>query len=170
MKIENLVVGELRTNCYIVSNEFDEVIIIDPGDEFEKIVECINGRNVIGVLITHSHYDHIGALGDLEKLYGLVHNTFPVSGFDFSVIKTPGHLFDSLSFYFEKDKVMFTGDFLFKGTFGRTDLPGASNLDMIASLSDIKQYPGDIIIYPGHGSSTTLCNEFNNIDNYIEYL
>ena len=60
-----------------------------------------------------------------------------------------------------EDKVIFTGDFLFAGSIGRTDL-GGSDVDMKKSLEKIKKYDKDIVIYPGHGPSSTLDIEFKN--------
>ena len=63
---------------------------------------------------------------------------------------------------------MFTGDFIFKGTIGRTDI-GGSDKDMIKSLKMIMPYPDDIKIYPGHGDSTTLGVEKQNIKSMLDY-
>ena len=84
-----------------------------------------------------------------------------VRDFNFSVLNMPGHTSDSICFYFYEDKVMFTGDFLFKGSIGRCDL-GGSEQDMFKSLERIKEYDSNIKIYPGHGESTTLKKEFNS--------
>ena len=66
MKIEKLVTGILNENCYILSINND-VIIVDPGDDYLKIKEKINNKNILAVLITHYHFDHIGALNDLKE-------------------------------------------------------------------------------------------------------
>lgn len=170
MKIETVVVGNLQTNCYIVTNKENEIIIIDPGDEVNKIESVINNRLVKGILITHSHFDHIGALKPLEDKYKIKHNNFIIDNFDFEVIETPGHYYDLKTFYFKEEKIMFTGDFLFKGTCGRVDLQGSSVEDMKNSLIKIKKYPEYITIYPGHGEKSTLKEEKNIIDLYINYF
>ena len=59
----------------------------------------------------------------------------------------------------KEEKVMFTGDFLFYGSIGRTDFPGGSNEKMASSLSKIVKYPADIVIYPGHGKSSMIREE-----------
>lgn len=88
--------------------------------------------------------------------------------FNFKVIFTPGHSWDSKTYYFEEDKIMFTGDFIFKGTIGRTDL-GGSDKDMMKSLKMIMTYPDDIVIYPGHGEATNLGVEKQNIKSMLDY-
>lgn len=168
MQIEKLVVGSLRENCYIVTNKNNDCLVIDPGDEAKKIINAIGNKKVVGILITHFHFDHIGALDELEKLYNVKNNDFNIKEFSFEVIKTPGHRFDCLTFYFKEESVMFTGDFLFKSTYGRVDLEGSNVLDMKKSLEIIKKYPNDINIFPGHGSSTTLNAEKTNIEVYLK--
>lgn len=75
----------------------------------------------------------------------------------------PGHTNDSLSYYFYKENIMFTGDFIFAGSIGRTDLGGNSN-DMKNSINKIKKYSDNIKIYPGHGDTTSLIDEkVNNV-------
>ena len=75
LKIENLVLGRLRTNCYIVKKN-NKCIIIDPGDEAEKIIEACKGYEVEEILVTHHHWDHILALKEIEEQYHLKHNVF----------------------------------------------------------------------------------------------
>ena len=149
-------------NCYIVEKD-DKCIIIDPGDEAEKIIKEID-KKVVGILITHHHFDHVGALDEIKNKYKVDVNNFKIDGFDFEVIKTPGHTSDSLTFYFKKDNIMFVGDFLFKNGIGRTDLPTGNDEDMIKSLKMIFNYPLETIIYPGHGEPSKLIDEK---DNYI---
>lgn len=167
MQIEKIVVGALEENCYIVSN-CDEVLIVDPGDEFFKIKSKIENRKVVGVLVTHHHFDHIGSLDEVLKyyqvpLYDFYHTEekkYNVLSFHFRVIKTPGHSIDSITFYFEKEKVMFVGDFIFQGSIGRCDLDGGNFNEMKKSIQKIKEYKDDnILLLPGHGNQTTLKNE-----------
>lgn len=165
MKIDRVVVGSYLENCYIVSQD-NNCIIVDPGDSFEKIDKKINGMNVLAVLITHHHFDHIGALDELKKYFGIEENV--KSGmFDYEVIETPGHTSDSRSIYFKNEKVMFTGDFLFYRSIGRTDLDTGSDIDMIKSLENISKYPDDVTIYPGHGPKSILGREKNNFKYYF---
>ena len=168
MKIETLVVGFLKENCYIVTKE-DKTIIIDPGAESKRIIEFCKNKNVVGVLITHHHFDHVGALRDVENHFGIKEGN-EIPGINYEIIETPGHASDLKTYYFKEDKVMFTGDFLFRGTIGRTDLPTSSNEDMKESLEKIKKYPGNTKIYPGHGKSTVLGDETSKFTEYLQIL
>lgn len=70
MELIKVVVGELQENCYILINENNEAIVIDPGDEKEKILDVLSTKKVVGLLVTHYHFDHIGALDYLKDKYG----------------------------------------------------------------------------------------------------
>ena len=166
LKIEHLVLGRLRTNCYIVKKD-NKCIIIDPGDEAEVIKEACKDYEVEEILVTHHHFDHILALEELEKTYQVKHNTFLRKTFKYEVIKTPGHASDSLTFYFKEEKIMFTGDFLFYHTIGRCDLETSSIEDMKNNLVKISKYPDDILIYPGHGRPSVLGEEKKYFDQYF---
>ncbi|MBM3193258.1 MAG: MBL fold metallo-hydrolase [Chlamydiae bacterium] len=74
-------------------------------------------------------------------------------------IHTPGHSLGSVLFYFREQKVLFSGDTLFKGTYGRVDLPRSDKEKMKVSLEKIKKFPDDVVVYPGHGGSTTIGRE-----------
>ena len=165
MQIEKVVVGSLETNCYIVTQN-DKTIIIDPGDEAEKIIKACSNKKVVGVLVTHHHFDHITALKKIED-YFQVKESLNIPGFNFEIIKTPGHTSDSLSYYFPEEKVLFSGDFIFFHTIGRTDLPTGSAIEMQKSLEMISKYPDDIKIYPGHGLETTLGKEKARFKDYF---
>lgn len=158
MNIENLILGNLNTNCYILKKD-NKCLIIDPGDNANLIKEKCEGFIVEEILVTHHHWDHILALEELENFYHLKHNSFLRKTFKYEIIKTPGHANDSLTFYFPSEQIMFTGDFLFYRTIGRCDLETSSISDMQKSLSTISNYPDNIIVYPGHGKSTILGEE-----------
>lgn len=166
MNIKCIPVGELQANCYIVTNEKKEAIIIDPGAEPEKIEKHLKELKVVGILLTHHHFDHTGALPFFEEKYHVKHNVY-IKEFEYEIFHTPGHSRDSFTFYFKKEKIMFTGDFLFSGTIGRMDLPTGSMEDMKNSLEKIAKFPDDITIYPGHGPSTTLEKEKQNFRYYF---
>ncbi len=165
MNIKRVVVGPLEENCYIVENN-NKCLIIDPGDDVDKIINNIK-YSVVGILITHYHFDHIGALDELKEKYNIDENNYNIKDFDFEVIKTPGHTSDSKTYYFKDNNIMFVGDFIFKDSIGRMDLPTGSVLEMKNSISKILKYPSNTILYPGHGDSTTIGNEKKNLDNYF---
>lgn len=165
MQIEKVVVGSLNTNCYIITKN-NKTIIVDPGDEEKKIINACKGKNVVGILVTHHHFDHITALKKIED-YFHVKESLDISEFNYEIIKTPGHTSDSISYYFPEEKVFFSGDFIFFHTIGRTDLPTGSEEDMQKSLELISKYPNDIKVYPGHGLETTLGKEKENFKYYF---
>lgn len=163
MHIDRVVTGLLEENCYILEKD-NKLLVVDPGDDIDKINKVINNREVLKVLITHKHFDHIGALSYFDKSL-VINNTlsdYKIGPFEFSIITTKGHTKDSVSYYFKEEKVLFSGDFLFKGTVGRCDLEGGNFNEMKESITKIKEYPKDITIYPGHGESTTLEEEIKN--------
>lgn len=182
-----LVLGEYRTNCYIVCPEGSgRCVVIDPGYEPDTILgKCEElGLTVEAILLTHGHFDHVGAVRELAadtgcrvylnpaetamptmltagKLYytdelsdGL---TFTAAGMDFSVLSTPGHTPGSVCLI--TDKILFSGDTLFAGSCGRTDLPGGDFDQMRSSLARLAALEEDYWVLPGHGESTTLASE-----------
>ena len=169
MDINVVVTGYLDENCYILSKN-GKCLIVDPGDDYNDIVKAVGDNKVLGILITHSHFDHIGALRNflvkrsikIFKRSNLEEKEYEIEDFKFKCIYTPGHSKDSVTFYFEEDKVMFIGDFIFKDSIGRTDLPGGSDVEMQESIKKILEYPDDIKLYPGHNSNTTLGEEKKN--------
>lgn len=171
MHIEKIVTGYLEENCYIVYGEDKKTIIIDPGSDEAKIEKIIINKElkVNTILVTHYHFDHIGALEYLTKKYkpkiidfNNADTTVKCAGYIINVIPTYGHTDDSVSFYFEDENVMFTGDFLFKGSIGRYDFDNSDLMEMQNSIKLIKTYPENIKVYPGHGPRTTLKTEFKN--------
>ena len=168
MKIKTVKVGYLETNCYIVSDD-SSCLIIDPGDEVDKIINEIGNLKPVGIIITHYHFDHIGALKKLVDKYNLKiidykleEKEYKIDNFKFKIIHTKGHDNTCITIYFEKEKIMFVGDFIFKDTIGRIDLENSNELDMFESITKIKKYPNDMILYPGHGEITNLGYEKEN--------
>jgi glyoxylase-like metal-dependent hydrolase (beta-lactamase superfamily II) len=166
MNIKIVKVGYLETNCYILKKN-NKALIIDPGDEYQKIKNELKNLIPLAILITHHHEDHIGALNRFKNIKILDNNNieekeYQIEDFKFKVIKTKGHTNDSISFYFEKEKIMFVGDFIFKNSIGRTDLKSGNEEEMKKSIDRIKEYPEEIEIYPGHGEKTNLKEEIKN--------
>ncbi len=172
MNIKRIIVGEFKANCYLAESA-GELIIIDPGDEVEKIAtEIVRFKtSPRSIILTHHHFDHIGAVQNIAgqlKIPIFIHEkekkyiNFPESNYlkegdevrvgdeVLQVINTPGHTPGSVCLLGEK--VIFTGDTLFKDGYGRTDFPGGSSDDMDKSLERLKKLikPG-ITIFPGHG-------------------
>lgn len=166
MQINIVKVGYLETNCYVLVNN-NKCLIIDPGDENDKIINEIKNYEVVGILITHRHFDHIGALHDILEIYkvpvfefnNVEEKEYKIDEFKFRVIYTKGHTSDSISFYFLNENIIFSGDFLFKNTIGRTDLETSNYNEMLKSISKIKEYDNNIYVYPGHGDMTLLGHE-----------
>ncbi|NMA07457.1 MAG: MBL fold metallo-hydrolase [Ruminococcaceae bacterium] len=183
MKIDVLHVGFLGTNCYIVTDKNKIGAVIDPGEEGDKIIRFIekNGIDCRFVLLTHGHFDHVGALKevlsatgaklvassadsenemtpDIEAVEGLV---VKVGDMDFKVLSTPGHSKDSVCYLTEE--ALFSGDTLFFESIGRTDFPGGDFGEMKKSLKKLRDMEiDDIAVYPGHGASTDLKYEREN--------
>lgn len=166
-EVKKLEVGYLKENTYIFRID-DKAMIVDPGSDPKKIIKEVGNLDLVGILVTHRHFDHIGALEEIKSLYNVdvydyknvEEKGYTNSVFEFDIIFTPGHTTDSIVFYFKKQNIMFTGDFLFKGNIGRCDL-GGSVTDMNKSIEKIKKYP-NCIVYPGHGESTTLFEEIKS--------
>lgn len=168
MNIKCIETGYLNENCYIVEDEND-CLIIDPGDDYDLIKSNID-KNVLAVLITHRHFDHIGALSNLINDYNCQifdkntcnEETYKLNNFSFNVIFTPGHSMDSITFYFYRDKIMFVGDFVFKGSIGRCDLDGGNMSMMKDSINKLKKFDSSVVLYPGHGELTSIKDEIND--------
>ena len=168
MKMLELVVGKLETNCYILYED-GKCLIVDPGAEEDNIIKRMEKLKVtpIGILLTHNHFDHTMCADTLSSFYkvpvydykNLFEGPKRIGPFSFEIIYTPGHSNTSLTYYFKDYNLMLVGDFIFKESIGRVDLPGGNYQDMIASLEKIKKYDDKIELYPGHGDKTTLGHE-----------
>ncbi len=166
MNIEKVITGTLEENCYILIKN-NTCLVVDPGADYQKIKEKIGDNKVLGVLITHSHFDHVGALRNflskksvkIFKKSNTQEKEYNLGEFHFKCIYTPGHSSDSITFFFEEINSMFVGDFIFKDSIGRCDLPTGDINQMNQSLEKIKQYSDSITIYNGHGEKTTLGQE-----------
>ena len=173
MRVCVLSSGSKGNSTYVETK--NHKILIDIGTSslyVEKALKEINVNpsDIDVLLITHSHVDHIGALRNfltkrsikIFKRSNLEEKEYTVGDFKFNCILTPGHSKDSVTFYFKEENTMFIGDFIFKDSIGRTDLPGGSDIEMKESITKIKEYPNDTILYPGHYESTTLGYEKEN--------
>jgi glyoxylase-like metal-dependent hydrolase (beta-lactamase superfamily II) len=192
MHIKAIPVGQLETNCYVVTDEDTmECAVIDPGDESNTILDYLEDNHLKCrvILITHGHYDHVGAvLPVMEETGATVYinaedsdsrprsegTKFPlpeggkfydegdevkVGSLTFRVMRTPGHTPGGVTLIC--GDAVFCGDTLFAGSCGRTDLPGGDMDEELRSLKRICLLPGDYEVYPGHMDATTLERERN---------
>ena len=188
MQVHTLALGAYQTNCYIVQNE-DRCFLIDPGYEAARILSFLEekGLKADAILLTHGHFDHVGAVRELAaeldcKVY--IHEgdlslppqftagalyytdlykggiTIEAAGLDVFVRHTPGHTPGSVCLLVEN--VLFSGDTLFAGSCGRTDLPGGDWSAICESLRRIARMPGNFKVCPGHGDATSLSFERKN--------
>ena len=188
MNIQIVPVGELQENCYILSwDGKNEAVLIDPGDEPDKILTALGNLKPVAVLLTHGHHDHTGALSTFAHLPIYIHpedarlqqqkqfsagsyavdiasrpkptdevsdgQILKLASITFQVLHTPGHTRGSVCYRAGDD--IFTGDTLFDGDYGRTDLPGGSMAQMRQSLRMLLSLHG-CHAYPGHGSNMII--------------
>ena len=112
------------------------------------------------------HEADIPIAQDMQRQYDLfgihaIAQPFPMeriqnTDFSFQILETPGHTPGSVCLYWEKEKVLLSGDTLFQMGYGRTDLPGGNMHQLIMSLESLFALPADVRVYPGHGDSTTI--------------
>jgi glyoxylase-like metal-dependent hydrolase (beta-lactamase superfamily II) len=220
--IHQIIVGNLATNCWIYPLDnmpengqpagFSPCAVIDPGEEGGRIIALLDQLKLFPsyIILTHGHFDHIGAVSTLAKEYrrrcgdGVtiaiheadaeylgpdaysVHNRGIKAVFgnsvsietllepqpspdkllkegdtlgQLSVLHLPGHSPGSIALWDKEAGVMFTGDTLFCGGWGRTDLPGGDDKQLYASLTRLFAMNGDIRAYPGHDGITTIGQE-----------
>ena len=197
MKVKSIIVGPIKSNCYIVYDEkSSDAIVIDPGDEAGKIMREIDEDHlkVHYIVCTHGHFDHIGAVAEVKKETGAkvainkkdieiykhagelaaswgLHIVEPpepdllvedgdeivVGSLQFKVFITPGHSPGGICLYGQG--VLFTGDTIFAGSVGRTDLYGGDMEELKKSFVRLISFPSDTEILPGHGSSSTIKEE-----------
>jgi hydroxyacylglutathione hydrolase len=185
--------GPVATNCYIVRPEpgAPQAAVLDPGGDASMLraeLEAM-GAECGAILITHSHWDHLGAVADLAESTGasvympaveapvlarpdafypdvairpyradvLVEGgeTVEVAGIPFETVSVPGHSPGHVAYYAER--ALFSGDVLFAGSVGRTDIPFGdwdALVDSIRAL--VARYAPETVVYPGHGPETTL--------------
>jgi hydroxyacylglutathione hydrolase len=197
MEVRTFTVGMVQENCYLFRRDgSDRALIVDPGEEAPRLLEAIHqlGVSVDGILITHTHFDHIGAVAPVAEATGAevwvpevekgvladINSYVPwpefgpfesyeaehtleggdrleLAGFEIDVLATPGHSPGHVTFSLPDERAVFSGDVLFQGSVGRTDLPGGdwpTLLDSIRSL--VEALPGETTVYPGHMGVTTL--------------
>lgn len=191
---QQLVVGSLKCNCYLVGDPATrDAIVIDPGDEPDDILAAAarHDLHLVAVVATHAHLDHVlGAeaiwqrtgvpfhlhVDDLSLLASLKGpdlgparlpevdrhladgDELGAGSLRLGVLHTPGHSPGSVSLL-APDEAVFTGDTLFAGAIGRTDLPGGDEVLELVSIRERLLPLGDLPVYPGHGPSTSIDRE-----------
>jgi len=190
-------VGQIAENCFIFRREgSDRALIVDPGEEAPKLLNAIEqlGVQIEGILLTHTHFDHVGAVApvaaatgaevwvpEIEKgvladimsfvpwpgfgpyeSYDAEHTLsggekLELAGMEIDVLFTPGHSPGHVTFSIPDEQVLFSGDVLFQGSVGRTDLPGGDWNTLLESIRTLVEgFPPETTVYPGHMGITTL--------------
>ena len=198
------VFGVIDENAYFfIDDETRHGFLIDPGAQADKLLKIIGERNftVEKILLTHGHFDHIGAVNELQRALkipvcmskgGNYYAKDPAincsafvgesivlddvtclpddteifldanKNFCVKLIPAPGHTTDGAIYYSAKNSVAFVGDTIFCGSYGRTDLPGGSYVDLMRTIREkVLTLPDETILYTGHGSQTTVAAEKN---------
>jgi len=201
--IKSFVFSPIQENTYVLYNETDACVIIDPGCYFDEEKDKLKafmektGLKPIMLLNTHCHLDHVFGNKFIAETYGLtlqLHETekqvlafAPASGLmwnmpfdnytgdfiflkegdsiklgddELKVIEAPGHSPGHICFYCEKQQFIIGGDVLFRGSIGRTDLPGGNFETLIKNIrTRLFVLPDETIVYSGHGEPTTIGEE-----------
>lgn len=187
---ETFEVGLYAVNCTIL-NVDGKAWIVDPGSEGTFLAAQLKKANqeLAAILLTHAHFDHIGAVNELERRYPGVpvyvgEKDIPILTHPFNqlspdyppiklpknlknaaelegveVIDTPGHTPGGVCYYFAAAKLLLAGDTLFAGSVGRTDFPGGDMGAMRESLKKLKTLPAETLVIPGHGRYTSIGDE-----------
>jgi len=195
--VRSFTVGPVAENCYIARrDDADRGLIVDPGEEADRILAAVEKLEIAieAILITHCHFDHIGAVAPVASATGAPvycpeievpvladimafvpwpgfgpyesyeadetvsgGETLELAGLEIDVLFTPGHSPGHVTYSVRGEDAIFSGDVLFQGSVGRTDLPGgdwATLLESIRSLVD--SHSPETTVYPGHMGVTSL--------------
>jgi hydroxyacylglutathione hydrolase len=190
-------VGAVQENCFLLRRDgAEQALIVDPGEEAPRILDAVEqlGVTVEAILVTHCHFDHIGAVAPVAKATGAPvyvsevekpvladimryvpwagfgpyesyeadhtlngGETLTLAGMDIDVLFTPGHSPGHLTYSVPGEGAIFSGDVLFQGSVGRTDLPGGDWDTLLASIGTlVEALPAETAVYPGHMGITSL--------------
>jgi hydroxyacylglutathione hydrolase len=198
MDVRTYTVGPVQENCRVARRDgAREAIVIDPGDEAPRLIEAVGDLDVVAILLTHTHFDHVGAVAPLARAtgaevwcpeievpvladimrfvpwpgfgpyesYDADHTVaggerLELAGFEIDVIFTPGHSPGHVTYAIGAEQAIFSGDVLFEGSIGRTDLPGGDHATLMRTLSSlVDALPDETVVYPGHMGNTTIGRE-----------
>ena len=187
LKVHAIALGTYQTNCYIIHDDTSKTCcVIDPGYEADAILDKLDALDltVEAILLTHGHFDHVGAVKELAaetqcdvyihpddlsmppmltagKLYYTKTYTegtaLKLAGLDITVLHTPGHTPGSVCLLV--GDTLFSGDTLFAGSCGRTDLPGGDWNTIRTSLRRLADIEANLWVLPGHGGTSQLRDE-----------
>lgn len=184
---------DVDNNVWILGDD-SEVLVIDPAHDVAKILEAVGEREVMGVLLTHGHDDHIRAavefadeveaplyMNDADSmLWDAIYpereidaeiedgDSFTIGNLTLTAIHTPGHSPGSTCFYSEDLGVLFSGDTLFNGGPGATGRSYSSFETIIESIrTKLLVLPGDTVVNTGHGAATTIGAEAPHLEEWI---
>ena len=196
MERTTIQVGTFEVNCSILS-ENGKAWIVDPGQDASRIIKLLAEKQLTpaAVLLTHAHFDHIGAIPALQQAYPdlkvYVHTndakviTHPLNQLppdyppitlpknlvafetcaepdglaDLEILETPGHTPGGVCYHFKSLRLLLSGDTLFAGSVGRTDLPGGDMATLMGSIRKLTALPDDTLVIPGHGPFTSVADE-----------
>jgi hydroxyacylglutathione hydrolase len=196
MDVRMLTVGPIQENCFLFRRDgSDRALVVDPGEEPDRILAELDdmGAKLEAILLTHAHFDHVGAVAPVARATGvevwvpeverpLLEDidsfTFPgfgpyegydaehslvggerleLAGFEIDVLFTPGHSPGHVTFHVPDEAVVFSGDVLFQGSVGRTDLPGGDSATLMETLRTLADaLPDETVVHPGHMGITTI--------------
>lgn len=189
--------GMYQTNCYIATID-EKDFIIDPGvDATEWVLQ--NTTNPVAILNTHGHFDHVWSNAELQKRVAIKlytpqgdvpllqasdwmkdlppstpdvvvkpNETLEIAGVEVKFHHFPGH--SPGCSMIEIEDAIFSGDFIFERSIGRSDFPYSNAEDMKKSLQRFKELDFDKTLYPGHGGTTTIKQEQKHTDYWINSL
>ncbi len=183
---------DVENNVWVIGDD-EECVIIDAAHDAEPILAAVDGRQVLAVLLTHAHDDHIGAVGDLcaatgapshlhpddRVLWDRVHrfgpdrglgdgDVFKVGGVRLETLHTPGHAPGACCFYSPELGAVFTGDTLFQGGPGATGRTFSDFPTIIGSIrTKLLSLPSETVVHTGHGDDTTVGAESPDLEAWI---
>jgi glyoxylase-like metal-dependent hydrolase (beta-lactamase superfamily II) len=198
--VHGFTVGPVAENCFFAAADGSKrAIVVDPGDEADRLTGALDelGLSVEAILLTHTHFDHVGAVAPLARHTGApvycpelekgvladIMSFVPWPGFgpfesydadelvaggehlslaglEIDVLFTPGHSPGHVTYSIPAERAIFSGDVLFQGSVGRTDLPGGDTATLMRTLAELLDtLPDDTTVYPGHMGVTTIERE-----------